>query len=467
MTGLLTRGGIFGLLIMMPAAAGPPNEVPQAGSPYVSGKTFLAWVKEHAVEIDTLDWRKADLSRLAVLDKLLEGKRVVYLGEPDHYVREKYDFQLIFIRYLFERGWRHVGMEMGRADGRRIDRFLETGDMESLERVASYGYRGDERANRKDIPKDLTPKKSDRTFVTDIHAEQFWFQKQLRSLNESLPAGEPRLHWFGFDADLRPGGAYVDAEALLRPHEADPLARKILHLLTRPEKEVRSDEIARVRGVLAMLNGDAVGVRKLLGTADAVELTRSLRCLADGLSFIEAGSKGPNSDEWLPAMASREETMFRQMDDVLGDLPPDAKIILLGGYMHLSKSSDVLQFGAIDEATASAMWPSIGDHVDKKLPGEVYSIWMLYDHGRHGVPMRPDPIQEVTSDPRTVEHLLARAGDVFFLSFHSGDPREAYLDRMRNIRPNGGAGAGILTRHADAVFFVGEVHGPNWQRSEG
>jgi erythromycin esterase-like protein len=455
---LLLALGVVTAHVRLAAAQAGPSDV------QVSGKDFLAWVQDCAIELDTLDWRSADLSRLSVLDKLLEGKRMVFLGEPDHYVREKYDFQLTFIRYLFERGWRYIGMEMGRADGRRIDRYLETGDVAWLDRVASYGYKGDERANRKDVPEGLIPKKSDRDFVKSIHGEQYWFQKQLRSLNETLPPGKPRLRWFGFDADLRPGGAYVDAEQLLKPRESDPLAQKILQGLARPEKESRPDEIERLRSLLTFLEHEEAGVRDLLGKADAVELRRTLQCLTDGLSFIEAGRKGTSSAEWLPAMRQREETMFRQMDDMLADLPPDEKIILLGGFMHLSKNSDALQFGAKDDPFASPMWPSIGDYLNKKLPGEVYSIWMLYDRGRHGVPMREDPIIEVRTDPQTVEHLLAQAGRRFFLPFHTGDHREAYLDRVRNFRPNGGSGSGLLKTHADAIFFVAEVHEPGWQR---
>ena len=459
------------LMLLLMLGVGPPHvrvATVRAGPAgiQVSGKAFRNWVEEHAVEFDTLDWQSADLARLSVLDKLLEGKRIVFLGEPDHYVREKYDFQLIFIRYLFQRGWRYIGMEMGRADGTRIDRYLETGDMTWLNRVASYGYRGDERANRKDIPKDLVPAKSDRDFVKNIHDEQFWFQRQLRSFNQSLSPGEPRLHWFGFDADLRPGGAYVDAEKLVQPHKADPLAQKILKCLVRPEDESRPEEIERLRGLLAFLEHEEGPVRDMLGKADTVELRRTVSCLTDGLAFIEAGRNGPASNDWHSAMGKREETMFRQMDDVLADLPPEEKIILLGGFMHLSKNSDALKFGAMDEPFASPMWPSIGDYLDKKLPGEVYSIWMLYDHGRHGVPMREDPIQEVRSDPYTVEHLLAKAGNLFFLPFHTGDHRESYLDRVRNFRPNGAYGSGLLKTHADAVFFVAEVHEPGWQRPE-
>jgi hypothetical protein len=85
---------------------------------------------------------------------------------------------------------------------------------------------------------------------------------------------------------------------------------------------------------------------------------------------------------------------------------------------------------------------------------------MLYDHGRHGVPMLADPIEDVQTDPHTVEYLLAKAGNLFFLPFHTGDQRESYLDQKRNFRPNGGSGSGLLRTHTDAVFFVAEVNEP-------
>ena len=63
---------------------------------------------------------------------MLAGKRFVFLGEPDHFIVEKYPFRLLFIQHLLGRGWRHVGMETGRSVGWRVDRYLETGDASDL-----------------------------------------------------------------------------------------------------------------------------------------------------------------------------------------------------------------------------------------------------------------------------------------------------------------------------------------------
>ena len=116
----------------------------------VSDKAFVAWVKENAVQFDTLDWRKVDLSKLSVLDEAIKGKRIVYLGEPDHFIHEKNDYRLLFIRYLYEKGFRHIGMEMGVSDGLRMDQHLATGDVTHLDRVAIFGFHGDQRNDRQD-----------------------------------------------------------------------------------------------------------------------------------------------------------------------------------------------------------------------------------------------------------------------------------------------------------------------------
>ncbi len=41
----------------------------------------------------------------AALDRMLAGKRFVFLGEPDHFIVEKYPFRLTLIRHLFARRW--------------------------------------------------------------------------------------------------------------------------------------------------------------------------------------------------------------------------------------------------------------------------------------------------------------------------------------------------------------------------
>ena len=143
--------------------------------------------------------------------------------------------------------------------------------------------------------------------------------------------------------------------------------------------------------------------------------------------------------------------MFRQMDELLARLPSDEKIILMGHNLHLSKDYRTVRFGQLQ------MWPSVGSHVHSRLPGEVYSIWMLYDHGRHGN-VSAQAFQYVPSHPRRIESLMSRAGGAYLLPLGSDDPRAAFLDEARGFVINGGQGSGLLRKSADALFFVSEVH---------
>jgi len=433
---------------------------------HISGKAFLAWVEDNAIEFDTLDWQSIDLDRLSILDRLLEGKRVVYLGEPDHYVREKYDFRLIFIRYLFERGWRHIGMEMGRADGKRVEEYLQTGDPACLDRVATLGYEGDQRADRRHTLRGIN-REANPEFWSRAWAEHRWFLRQLRSLNEASPQGALRLHWFGYDVDTRPGGGYADARELLDPYRSTSLIQDILRRLTRVDGESRAEEIDRLESLLVFLKANETEVRTRLGADVARELRRTLRCLADGFAFLLSARDGLGSPEGTAGLRRREQRMRSYMDEILEDLAPTDKIILLGHNMHLSKDSGSLRSGPVDSG-APPMWPSIGSHVVERLPGRVYSIWMLYDHGRHAKLMMETIIEkDVTSNPYVVEHILARAGSTFFLPFHTGDPRESYVLRPHDFLMNGRPVGGVIRNQADAICFVAEVHEPGWQREEG
>lgn len=88
--------------------------------------TFITWAREHAVMVESLD-ESGDVEKLSFLDELLENKRVVYLGEEDHWIHEKTDYRLLLLRYLVSRGWRYVGEELGFSDGLQIDHYTARG----------------------------------------------------------------------------------------------------------------------------------------------------------------------------------------------------------------------------------------------------------------------------------------------------------------------------------------------------
>lgn len=416
---------------------------------------FVAWVEQKAVHFNSLDWREADTGDFSFLDRALEGKRIVYLGVSDHWVNQKYDYRLLLINHLFNRGWRRIGMEMDYRDGERIDRYLETGDPAHLTRVALYGYRGGWREDRDDGPEGFPGIHVPRFRRAFLHQERA-FLGQLRSLNESLPSGSPRLTWFGFDVGLFPCVAYEDAYGILAHHEDEQIIREVQRRLSRVEGESRTEEAQRVEDILRFMETKFSSLARILGEDQAKNLARILRHKVDCLLFSDAAKEGPRTANWYHGLVRREQRMVWLMEEILADLPADEKIILMGHNLHLSKASESIRLGPIG-SSAPTMWSSIGTHLERRFPGEIYSVWMMYDHGRHGSILSPEGVADVLSNPASVEHLLSEAGAFFVLPLTSGDKGESFLDEESNFLQNGSLASGVIAKQADALFFVREA----------
>lgn len=415
----------------------------------VTEEEFVQWIKERAIHLDTLDGKNIDLSMLSLLDKEIEGKRVVYLGEPDHYIHEKYDFQIMLVRYLFDRGFRYVGYETGIFAGRQIDAYLETGDSAYLDLSRLSGNKRYLREDRDDTPSGFPALKNPEYRKNQL-SEMQWFLEGLRELNETLKPGDKRLHWFGFDVDTLSGVGYHEIRKKLKDHISHTIIREILEKMNLVLGESVLEEAERIGNLITYVKNEGDDIVSIIGGREYTLLTRDLRSIRDGLIFLDAFKKAP-SPEWGPALREREKTIFRQMDELLEDLNENDKIILIGHNMHLSKEYRKVWFDY------ASMWPSIGTHMVSRLPGKIYSIWMLYDYGRHGNMWNESFHEDVPSHPNRIERLFTKAGFCFILPFQSRDPREQYLDEDRNFLLNGRIGHGFIKSQADAIFFVSEV----------
>jgi erythromycin esterase-like protein len=281
-------------------------------------------------------------------------------------------------------------------------------------------------------------------------SELRWFLEQLRGLNETLNPGDKRLHWFGFDVDIVSGIGYQDIRKRLESRASRDVIREILKRMDLVRGESVLEEAARIADLIRYVDNNQNAITSIIGERGYTLLTRDLRSLKDGLIFLDAFKKAP-SPGWGPALREREKSIFRQMDELLEDLDDDAKIILIGHNMHLSKDYTRVWM------RSGPMWPSIGTHMVRRLPGRIYSIWMLYDYGRHGNMWNESFYEDVRSHPQRIERLFTKAGLLFILPFHSQDPQEQYLDEDRYFVTNGGLSHGLIRSQADAVFFVSEV----------
>jgi erythromycin esterase-like protein len=428
-------------------------------------EAFLAWARRSAVPLPASHEELLGDSAQAALYRMLEGKRFVFLGEPEHCIVEKYPFRLTFIRYLFARGWRHIAMETGRSTGWRVDRYLETGD-------TSHLHTDVEPPNSQDVA---------------IHGKVLEFgdryenpfHEQLRRINESREQQTPRLHYSGYDLDLgMPLGAVEPVKRLLEGH-TDSQIQKLLSSIGTLRSLSTDQQLARVEAIQSNLAARADALTdEVLG-----ELQSWLRFLHDSV----AAEKRPRMNQdrrghWL-WRAQRERLIMQYLDEIVDALDHDDKLILLGHNGHLSKDASNLCFHPQPSAfwglrswlcalgyrlffkltrCSTAMASSVGTHLHTRFPGQVLSIWMLYGQGTLMMPAGP---RAVRLHGDTVESLLARVGDRFLLPLNDVDPQAKAILSNANLRLSWGSYASAdLTAQADAIYFARDV---NAKRREG
>ncbi|MFZ0679040.1 hypothetical protein [Candidatus Binatus sp.] len=157
---------------------------------------FRAYAAERAIAFKDLEAIEKNARRLSILDPLVAGKRLAYIGESDHFIHEKYAYRLAMLNYLAARGFRNVGEELGATDGIRIARYVETGNESQLERVSIYGYSGATRTDRDDTPTGILRGSFGDAYPTALFAaEQKRFAHGLRKIG---------VRFFGFDIDPYP-----------------------------------------------------------------------------------------------------------------------------------------------------------------------------------------------------------------------------------------------------------------------
>lgn len=408
------------------------------------------WVAAESIPLDSLTWSPAGPMGYGVLDSDLEDVEVVYLGEPDHYIEEKYDYRLGLIRYLVGQGFTHIGMEMGYSDGLRIDEYLATGDPSRLDRVALYGHRDEYTLP---LPQILEAELS-RPYRNSFVNEERGFLSQLLEMSTSLP-GDQRLHWFGFDVDIVPGGGYADALHILDSVESN--ADLLVHLRDSLIGSIdlpSAERVAPLENLEELIAAQQPELGQILGVDKANTLNQTIQNLADSYRFQTGAFAEPFGSGWLDAVKRREQDLIERLEDGwLPSLPEGAKIILLGHNLHLNKRVEDLKSGPLDDPSSTPMWPTIGSALAQHR--KVYAIWMLYEHGSTQSAFIPESYATVDSDPTRIEHILTKIGSLYFLPLTNPHPD---LTQPVNFNQNGATASGILTQVADALVFTEQAH---------
>ncbi len=419
---------------------------------------FRAYATERAIDFKDLDAINDNARRLSTLGRV--SKRFVYIGEPDHFIHEKYAYRLLMLTWLAAHGFTHVGEELGASDGMRIDRFIATGDQSQLERISVYGYSGAIRSDRDDTPTGILRDSFGDAYPTaQFAAEQKRFARGLREIATRLESRDdaPRLHFFGFDIDPLPGGGYEDLAEILESAPPDTTVDRIRNALERVKGETIDAEIARLDESLKLIEASRERLAEILGAKHLDALRRSATGLRDSFDYVRITYPAKTWDALNPGMAFRERYMHRQVDRRLAQMRPNEKLALMSHNMHLCRAPDAVAGSNAAAGPGGKTDPPLGAWLAARYPAEVFSIWMLIGHGTDAQPF-PALSNKIREKQGTLNALLSDIGECFLLPIDPADQRARLLTEPIDITHDGNSGTRTsVARQADAIFFIREV----------
>ncbi len=406
-----------------------------AASEDVSEEDFVAWVQESAVPFEKWEMNAA---LEAYLDEAIGDRRIVFIGEPGHFFQEKYDVQLMLIEHLAQRGYRHLFIEgLGAAMAEIVDEHVSRSPGDDSREVGSERYE----AYRTRVL-GLDAESQPQEFSRRLSGAQRTFFGALQQMSSRLAEASGPLTIHPLDVDMRAGGCALSITDLLESYPEEVELQALGAACDREGEEPFGSWIARLESIQEKMQAPEGGLLDALTAPERAKLLGHLDCLVESLAFVDTRIADGKMDR---ALVRREPAMYRQVEAALSRLPADARVIMMAHNNHLCR---------VGADTMRARQPSVGEMIVAAHPGEVFSMWMLHDHGQLLNPMAPEPLEDLASSPERVESLLVRAGKTFVLPLHSGSEAERYLDEKRQLSYFSWYETATLPRQTDALIFM-------------
>jgi len=359
-------------------------------------RRLVRWAEREAVALES--------SERVLLDLFGECS-LIYLAESDHFVHEAHVMRRAVLPPLLRMGATAVLEELSAADGRVLQRFLESGDAGALDQVATFGDSSGLRSDRDDRLGGLLRDQGGRYPFAAMKSEHRWSLEALRPF--------PHDH-IGIDLDAVPGAAYRELR------------------LERVPGDSRASEMDRLRAWLAEHPSDLAIVEPLL----------------DGLELVEASHRARSWAEVEAALARREEGMIRRAELALGR--GHTRAVVVGHCGHLSRARGVVRLDDRAGPPPRALGVALAEG------RRVGAIWMLHAEGTSSHPFADVPTRHGVRRG-TVNAALAGVGEAFFLPIR-GTEGERLLSTEQLLSWSFGARfRASLAAVADAVVFFRTV----------
>jgi erythromycin esterase len=401
---------------------------------------WLAWTREHAVPLRSLT--SDDFADLRFLRGLVDGRRIVQLGESGHGVAEFDEVKVRLVRYLHqELGYDVIAFESGLFECFQAYRDVETLTPDALMRRCIFGvWHADEVLPLFEYIKETAP-----THHPLILAG-FDTQVSSRIGVASRPMLLERL-LRPVDADFAAGAGALDS-AFLELVRRGPDTRRALA----EDRRLADSLTAAYQEVAAFIDRHADDLtRHAGGDVALVQVARqSAWSMARVVTQLRSGPGGA-------AVAARDSGMAANLDFLLERLYPDRKVIVWGHNYHLRHANE-------------AVWPNpgrtMGGWVARRHRNRMYTVGLYMYQGRGALNSRR--IYDIEAPwTGTVESVLGAAdGDYLFLDL-SQQVRTAgseWLFRPIRIRQWGTANLDMVLRDQyDALLLIRHVRPPAYR----
>ncbi|MEV0775696.1 erythromycin esterase family protein [Streptomyces sp. NPDC050428] len=318
----------------------------------VSGEAsdeVTAWLSANAVPLSGGLTAGAPTTDLQPLGKVLDGVRVVGLGESTHGTREFFQLKHRLLEYLVtEMGFTVLAMEASASAGPAVDAYVRGGVGDPAKVLAGLGFW---------------------TWRTE---EVLDMLKWMRAYNDGRPEAE-QVRFVGIDPQ-RSGDSLAVLEAFLTsvaPERLPALHSKLGVLATaypgsRPDPQQK-------------LMHEAVNLLEYVrdydepGTPAGAVAVRHARILVRAADLVTRNGQHPDPERTV--FAARDRYMAEAVGDILDDADhPDTKVVLWGHNGHVAKGRSA------DSTTAPAPAP-LGGHLRERYGDAYYALGLLFGEG--------------------------------------------------------------------------------------
>lgn len=316
-------------------------------------KQVISWIGENAIPIKAV-LAGNGFDDLQPLKKVLDGVRLVGLGEATHGTREFFQFKHRLLEFLAkEMGFTVFAIEASYAACLKINEYVLYGQGDPAAALAGQGFW---------------------TWDTEEVAAMIEWMRQY-NLGQSA---ERKLKFYGYDvqvvdlaiklvreymAKVAPERA-SSTDAILAPVEESQRYSRSEGGNTDPEK--KKEAIAKLRGLVGWLATHSTRLGRLTSPAEFENALQHARVL---LQFQESYGK---PWDWSGLQNLRDLYMAENIEYIATELEPHAKIVVWAHNAHIAK---------IPESEKTGNSRMMGHHLEEMFGAKYYAFGFSFKEG--------------------------------------------------------------------------------------